>query len=318
LTLINSTVSGNGNDGIEANNSATMTVTNSTVANNGADGIEANNDSTVTVTNGTLAGNGEDGIDVNDNASGRISNTLLADNVQADCAPGAGGPVDGGGNFVEDGTCGFPAGGDPGLGPLAANGGPTMTMAITTLSPAYNVGVPATCAAPQPAGAGLQDQRGFIRAGSCSAGAFEPNAINVGIPPGGPGGTGFIPPPAGGPVLPPPAAMTDVALVETATSKGRIAVRWYTFTLTNLTTTDASGVDLTVDLPAGFKVDRSTLPEECTRSSTRVRCRLDTLDALVSWTVEVKLYGGEHPPATLPAVVEVGTPDINLANNSVS
>jgi hypothetical protein len=106
-----------------------------------------------------------------------------------------------------------------------------------------------------------------------------------------------------------------VTLTETSTSKGRIAVRWYTFTLTNISTTDAIGVDLEVDLPSGFKVDAGALRDECTRSSTRVRCHLDALPALATEVFEVKLYGEEHPPTFLSALVTVGTPDIDLTNN---
>lgn len=56
---------------------------------------------------------------------------------------------------------------DPQLAPLANNGGPTPTMAITASSPAFNRAAAATCPA--------IDQRGISRpqGGGCDAGAYE-------------------------------------------------------------------------------------------------------------------------------------------------
>jgi hypothetical protein len=82
------------------------------------------------------------------------------------------------------GTPGTPI--NPMLGPLAANGGPTQTMALLAGSPAIDAGSNATCAA--------TDQRGFARpaGASCDIGAFEFGAIATaapvitnGPPPGG-------------------------------------------------------------------------------------------------------------------------------------
>ena len=57
---------------------------------------------------------------------------------------------------------------DPLLGPLADNGGPTLTHALQPGSPAINRGDPA---APR------QDQRGYSRLGVPDVGAFEFNGI---------------------------------------------------------------------------------------------------------------------------------------------
>ena len=54
---------------------------------------------------------------------------------------------------------------DPLLQPLADNGGPTLTMALPSSSPARNVGVQAVCP--------LTDQRGITRDAQCDLGAFE-------------------------------------------------------------------------------------------------------------------------------------------------
>jgi predicted outer membrane repeat protein len=106
-----------------------------------------------------------------------LTNTILANSVSGpDCAlrqVETAHVSDGGGNLVEDGSCGFPTASDPQLGPLASNGGVVQTMAIPLASPAFAIGVRAACDAPFPAGAGGRDQRGFYR-WNCSAGAFEP------------------------------------------------------------------------------------------------------------------------------------------------
>ncbi len=75
-------------------------------------------------------------------------------------------------------------GSDPGLGPLAANGGPTMTHELLTGSPAINAASP-SC--PPPA----TDQRGVTRQPGrvCDIGAFEIAEEPVPAPPAEPGDT---------------------------------------------------------------------------------------------------------------------------------
>ena len=70
-------------------------------------------------------------------------------------------------NLIEDGTCSPDYTGDPLLGPLVDNGGPTETMALLPGSPAINAGDNATCE--------VTDQRGVSRpqAGRCDIGAYE-------------------------------------------------------------------------------------------------------------------------------------------------
>jgi CSLREA domain-containing protein len=74
-------------------------------------------------------------------------------------------------NLVEDGSCGGTPG-DPKLGPLADNGGPTLTHALLKGSPAIDAGDPATCAA-EPVN--NFDQRGIARpqGAGCDIGAYE-------------------------------------------------------------------------------------------------------------------------------------------------
>jgi hypothetical protein len=68
---------------------------------------------------------------------------------------------------VEDNSCGFPVGGDPLLGPLADNGGPTLTHALLPGSPALNTALLPNCPP--------EDQRGVTRpqGAGCDKGAFE-------------------------------------------------------------------------------------------------------------------------------------------------
>jgi uncharacterized repeat protein (TIGR03803 family) len=102
-----------------------------------------------------------------------LVNTLLATN-SGNCS---GRVLDGGHNLSSDDTCGFTIAGslnqtDPKLGPLADNGGPTLTMALLPGSPAID--------AADPAGAPVTDQRGIARpvGPAPDIGAFE-----YGLPP---------------------------------------------------------------------------------------------------------------------------------------
>jgi hypothetical protein len=105
-------------------------------------------------------------------SGGFLINTLLATNG-GNCS---GSVTDGGHNLSSDGTCNFTNIGsmnntDPKLGPLANNGGPTLTMALLPGSPAIDAGN--TSLAP------ATDQRGFPRPAGLAAdiGAFEYGSV---------------------------------------------------------------------------------------------------------------------------------------------
>jgi CSLREA domain-containing protein len=167
--LTNATVSGNfaNQSGGAIDNSAgsTITLTNSTVTNNtaapdaqtplgaGGGGISTTG-GTVTLRNTILAGNtdGDPSNGVNPDCDGTISsagNNLVQVHDSPFCvfAPGVG-----------DRT-----GVDALVGPLADNGGPTMTHALLPGSPAIDGG--GSC--------GPADQRGAPRSGPCDIGAYE-------------------------------------------------------------------------------------------------------------------------------------------------
>jgi hypothetical protein len=80
---------------------------------------------------------------------------------------------DGGNGFIQ--SVGDIVGTNPNLGPLADNGGPTLTMALLSGSPAIDSG--------DPANAPATDQRGFVRifGGTIDIGAFEAQSPNVAV-----------------------------------------------------------------------------------------------------------------------------------------
>jgi uncharacterized repeat protein (TIGR01451 family) len=187
ITVDNSTFVGNvggsvdhfsahGGGGI-FNYQGAMTIRNSTFSGNSAPENEGGAIVTwnsLTLLNSTLSGNSSR----NElNASGlanwgtlHIKNTLISsDSPNPDCM-NFGTIATNLNNLVEDGSCiangvGFLSG-DPLLGPLADNGGDTLTHALLPSSPAIDAGDPATCL--------VTDQRGELRADlRCDIGAFE-------------------------------------------------------------------------------------------------------------------------------------------------
>jgi len=116
--------------------------------------------------------NGVDGVAIGGVAIDvcRMANTLLATNTPGGNCLGT--IVDDGSNLSSDGTCAFTNVGslnniDPKLGPLADNGGTTLTMALLAGSPAIDAGD--TAASPP------TDQRGIPRPFGAAAdiGAYE-------------------------------------------------------------------------------------------------------------------------------------------------
>lgn len=158
--------------GIANGGVSTLTVANSTFSANTAasygGGIH-NQDGVLTLTNVTLAGNssgGGGGISNSDDGTLNYRNTIVAG------SPGGGDCLSSGAigenihNLVQDGSCSPLLTGDPRLGPLADNGGPTETHALQPDSPAVDLGDPATCLA--------TDQREEARDDwACDIGAFE-------------------------------------------------------------------------------------------------------------------------------------------------
>jgi hypothetical protein len=150
-----------------------LTVLNSTIAGNHASiggGILNNyvlahdgGAGTVTIQNSTLSGNtaigiGDGGGAILNRGTATAGNSILAGNTPNDVV-NRGSFTDMGHNLI---------GGNPLLGPLQDNGGPTPTMALLAGSPALNTGDPAQL--------GVADQRGVVRSGGVNIGAYQASA----------------------------------------------------------------------------------------------------------------------------------------------
>jgi hypothetical protein len=118
---------------------------------------------------GPSGSSGTNGLASGGISGGTLMNTLLANNLPSNCS---GTITDASHNLSSDGSCTFTGVGsmnntDPKLGPLADNGGPTLTMALLPGSPAINAGTAI--------GAPTTDQRGVTRpqGPGVDIGAFE-------------------------------------------------------------------------------------------------------------------------------------------------
>jgi serine protease AprX len=196
LTIVNGTHS---TDGGGIYNDGTLTVLHSTIADNtsGVNGGGIRNIGVLALHDSTLSGNAAQyGGGINSTGDASLYNCTLSGNTGNS---GAGGGIRQWGstlalyntilangdtagdcivndnsvivanvhNLVKDGTCSAAFSGDPLLGPLADNGGDTLTHALQPSSPAIDAGDSTTCL--------VTDQRGEPRADlRCDIGAFEP------------------------------------------------------------------------------------------------------------------------------------------------
>ncbi len=155
-------------------NSGSMTITNSTLSGNSttlaeiASGAAVINAGTLTISYTTITENigTTSGAVFSAPDTIQISNSIIANNAPADCSYPASSPVSGT-NLDSDGSChGFTITGDPLLGPLADNGGPTQTHGVDPSGPAADAATGSCPAA---------DQRGETRpqGSACDLGSFE-------------------------------------------------------------------------------------------------------------------------------------------------
>jgi hypothetical protein len=196
LTITNSTLSGNtaygyfgGGGGGIYNSAGNVTITNTTLSGNsahapGGGGIY-NSAGSVTINSATLSGNTAagykgGGIFVAKGARVTLQNSIVANSSTAGNCYGT--LTSQGYNLSSDNTCNFHNSGDrnniaPRLGPLQNNGGPTLTQALLSASPAIDAGNPSGCTD----GKGHRlttDQRGLPRfdkedTRGCDMGAYE-------------------------------------------------------------------------------------------------------------------------------------------------
>jgi hypothetical protein len=182
LTLTNSTISGNTASGSSTgggigNTGGTVTITNSTISGNTVSGSFScgggilNNSGTITITNSTISGNSAPGSfsggGINNGGTVRARNTIIALNTSPTGPDVNGALTSENFNLIGNnsgatitpaqfsdqiGTAGSPI--NPMLGPLQNNGGPTLTRALLTGSPAIDKGH---------SSGSTTDQRGFPR-----------------------------------------------------------------------------------------------------------------------------------------------------------
>lgn len=188
-TIIRSTISGNvSNDvGGGIRSLGNMDIVNSTISGNTATGWHGGaifqTDGDISITNSTIANNiapdwAPSTLFIGQFGGGfvptlTLTNTIITGNQWYACEKFASGTVgnvvSGGHNVVQDDTCN-PATSDQIIwdaliGPLADNGGPTLTHALLAGSPAIDAADTAVCPA--------VDQRGVARDATCDVGAFE-------------------------------------------------------------------------------------------------------------------------------------------------
>jgi CSLREA domain-containing protein len=156
LMIMNSTVSGNSASGVGGGISSNsgVEITNSTVSNNsaveGGGGIFS--DGLLTLKSSTFSGNstlsfGGGGINISSSGTANLDNTIVANSISGgDCIRQNGGTINARYSLIEEGL-GCVNGlnvnnltGDPLLGPLQDNGGPTPTHALLPGSPAIDKG----------------------------------------------------------------------------------------------------------------------------------------------------------------------------------
>lgn len=144
---------------------------------------------TLSVLNGTITGNhGDSGEQAGIRAAGAVTlgNTIVFSN-DVDCIAGASGSfISSGHNLDGDGSCGLAAGSDqprsdPFLGPLADNGGPTLTHALLASSPAIDAGDDDLCPDQDQRGAARPDDGDMDGSAVCDIGAVEQLADDLRI-----------------------------------------------------------------------------------------------------------------------------------------
>jgi CSLREA domain-containing protein len=182
LSVTSSTLSGNSaiNGGGIANEGS-LIVTNSTLSGNSATtaGGGIANGGYLLALNSTLSGNSaSNGGGIINYTTLNYANTIIANSTSGgDCYNDGGTMGLNNTNLVENGSCSATLSGDPKLGALANNGGPTQTMALLAGSPAIDAGNNAVCSADPD----NLDQRGVTRpqGSRCDIGAYEAGGIKV-------------------------------------------------------------------------------------------------------------------------------------------
>jgi uncharacterized repeat protein (TIGR01451 family) len=182
VTVTDSTITGNIDNGVLDTGEGSVTVTDSTITGNDFGGVfivPSSSSATVTVTSSTITGNAIEGIWNSGTSVVRLGGDIVAGNTE-NCLD-ADQVTDLGGNIDSDGSCGLGSGRGSvsgsstivdSLKPLADNGGPTETIALKPGSPALGI-VPGDLEVDGTVLCSLSDQRGKPRSKPCDAGAYE-------------------------------------------------------------------------------------------------------------------------------------------------
>jgi uncharacterized repeat protein (TIGR01451 family) len=298
LTVSNSVFSGNlgiMGGGIAAYGNLSMT--NSTLSGNFAwVGGAIYSRSALTLTNSTLSGNsalGGGGLWI-DAGTLAWSNTIIAHSAKGiDCA-NEGTMTTNINNLAEDGSCQAMFNGDPLLGPLQANGGPTWTHALLEGSPAIDAGNNAVCPA--------SDQRGTPRSLDgdgdghyiCDIGAYEYGIV--------------------------PTVIADLALVKTA-APNPVTVHHaltYTVVVYNAGPNGANGVILNDTLPlTATLIKASTNQGTCNEAGGLLSCHLGEIESSEMVTVTIEVLPLKFGILVNHAWITATTADLHPQNNEV-
>ena len=290
LNILNSTIYANTSSsrGGGIYNSGTLSVTNSTLSGNTSSlggGIFNDFSGTLTVTNSTLSGNAGGGIynfGFQDSPGTlNIANTIIANSSSGGDYAGNGTIGTNLNNHIEDASLGSGnTSGDPDLGSLANNGGPTLTMAFGATNPLINpaiAGGDATVSKAAPM-FGL-DQRGYTRSTTApSIGAYEFNGT-----------------------IPPAPTVTSVSPSVGSAAGGA------TITITGTDLAGATAVSV-----GGTAVNFSVISPTSITATTPAH----TAGAV---SIDVTTVGGTNPPNTLYNYSPTVTPSTsNLAINAIT
>lgn len=318
VTIRDTLVSGNGNDGIDQSG-GTLLVEDSTFTGNSGYGLAAYGGpgASATIRNTTMVANGSSGhyaLFVGDydtatvqnvTATGSthglgmyagsytIRNTIIADSATADCDQPY---TSAGGNLTSDASCGFGATSDvvaaAKLGALADNGGPTPTRMPASDSPAVDAAIATGCPS--------TDQRGVSRprdgdgdaVATCDVGAVERGGAEAGT--------------------------ADLRLTKQADRDEAAIGQLVTYTLTvrNDGPDSALQARITDPLPAGMVFSSS--PEGCVELGAAVTCELGSLAPGASATRHVVVSVTDDGTHTNTATVSSAASDPTPGNDSAS
>jgi len=295
LAVNRCTLNGNTSGGFGGGvyNGATLALTNSTLSGNTASSIGGGlyNTATATLLHTTIALNSATGgAGVANTGTATLQSTLLYANTSGNCS----GTINSNGTNLDSGTsCAFAGTGDlsstdPLLGALADNGGPTLTHALLTGSPAIDAAANAGCP--------TEDQRGVTRPvdgngdgiAVCDIGTFEATQ-------------------------PADLAISKQHQSDCLHLNDHIL---YTITVTNRGPGPADSVTVTDPLPGSVALVSTNPP--CAQSGSTLTCTLGSLSAGASATVNVDVTAEQVAAITNTASVLAAQNDPDSSNNTAS